>query len=265
MLSDEARSALFQLGVRRVVANGDVLIREQDDSAHVILLCQAVVKVTASLENGRAALLGIMVSGDVVGEMAALSNSPRCATVTACGHAIVRMIPRNEFLDYLKKFPDAHFALTLSERKAHGVGRPPLRLRVAMHYGTLTQGRFGPVGQAPIVVSRLLDARIARRALAESTERDLVLIVSANLYHDVVETGFYGLDATRFSPVRVTVKGATYCGYLDTPKPASDQNKVAERHQEQQYGPHRVTVLAHSAPAIPFCNAGPHDGRRAAG
>ena len=94
MLSDEARSALFQLGVRRVVANGDVLIREQDDSAHVILLCQAVVKVTASLENGRAALLGIMVSGDVVGEMAALSNSPRCATVTACGHAIVRMIPR---------------------------------------------------------------------------------------------------------------------------------------------------------------------------
>lgn len=112
MLSDEARSALFQLGVRRVVAHGDVLIREQDGSAHVILLCQAVVKVTASLENGRAALLGIMVSGDVVGEMAALSDSPRCATVTAFGHAIVRIIPRNEFLDYLKKFPDAHFALT---------------------------------------------------------------------------------------------------------------------------------------------------------
>jgi len=74
MLSDEARSALFQLGVRRVVANGDVLIREQDASAHVILLCQAVVKVTASLENGRAALLGIMVSGDVVGRW------PRSAT-----------------------------------------------------------------------------------------------------------------------------------------------------------------------------------------
>jgi hypothetical protein len=153
----------------------------------------------------------------------------------------------------------------LSERKAYRVRRPPLRLRVAMHYGTLTQGRFGPVGQAPIVVSRLLDARIARKALAESTERDLVLIVSANLYHDVVETGFYGLDATRFSPVRVTVKGATYCGYLDAEKPASDQNKVTEGRQEPQYGPHRVTVLAHSAAAIPFCDAGPLDGRQAAG
>ena len=107
-----------------------------------------------------------------------------------------------------------------------------------MHYGTLTQGRFGPVGQAPIVVSRLLDARVARAALARSSQRDLVLIVSAGLYHDVVETGFYGLDAGRFSPVRVTVKGATYCGYLDTPRPAPDQ--------------HRVTVLAHPAAASPF-------------
>jgi hypothetical protein len=41
--------------------------------------------------------------------------------------------------------------------------------------------------------------RIARSALAQSTQRDLVLIVSASLYHDIVETGFYGLDATRFS------------------------------------------------------------------
>ena len=138
----------------------------------------------------------------------------------------------------------------LAERKAHGVRRPPLRLRLAMHYGTLTQGRFGPVGQAPIVVSRLLDARVARAALARSSQRDLVLIVSAGLYHDVVETGFYGLDAARFSPVRVTVKGATYCGYLDTPKPASDQDISAR--QEQPYDPHRVTVLAHSAAASPF-------------
>jgi class 3 adenylate cyclase len=116
----------------------------------------------------------------------------------------------------------------LGERKAQRVRRPPLRLRVAMHYGTLTQGSFGPVGQAPIVASRLLDARIARRALAGSTERDTLLIVSASLYHDVIETGFYGLDATRFSPVRVTVKGATYCGYLDAKQPSAENKKVNE-------------------------------------
>jgi CRP/FNR family transcriptional regulator, cyclic AMP receptor protein len=112
MLSEDSRSVLLRLGIRRVFSNGDILIREQDKSSDVILLCQAVVKVTGSLENGRAALLGIKVSGDVVGEMAALSGSPRCATVTACGRAIVRVIPKREFLDYLKEYPDAHFALT---------------------------------------------------------------------------------------------------------------------------------------------------------
>jgi hypothetical protein len=116
----------------------------------------------------------------------------------------------------------------LGERKAQRARRPPLRLRVAMHYGTLTQGCLGPVGQAPIVVSRLLDGRIVRRMLAESAERDLILIVSASLYHDVIKTGFYGLDASRFSPVRVTVKGTTYCGYLDAKQPLPEQAKVQE-------------------------------------
>jgi hypothetical protein len=133
----------------------------------------------------------------------------------------------------------------LSERTAHGVRRPPLRLRLAMHYGTLTQGRFGPVGQAPIVVSRLLDARVARKALAASTGRDLVLIVSAGLYPDVVETGFYGLDATRFTPVRVTVKGATYCGYLDADQP--DRPRIADARPAPAFGPNRVAMLRRPA------------------
>jgi hypothetical protein len=145
----------------------------------------------------------------------------------------------------------------LSERKAHGARRPPLRLRLAMHYGTLTQGRFGPVGQAPIVVSRLLDAGVVRRALAESTERDLVLIVSAGLYHDVIETGFYGLDATRFSPVRVTVKGVTYYGYLDANQPALDQAQIAAIRPELQLGQHRVTVLAHPGASYPILRRRP--------
>lgn len=145
----------------------------------------------------------------------------------------------------------------LSERKASGVRQPPLRLRLAMHYGTLTQGRFGPVGQAPIVVSRLLDAGVARRALAESTERDLVLIVSASLYHDVIETGFYGLDATRFSPVRVTVKGVTYPGYLDATQPALDPARSTALRPEPQLGQHRVTVLAHSGASYPILRRRP--------
>lgn len=112
MLSPDCRSALLELGVRHRYANGGILIREQEESSHVILLCQAIVKITASLENGRTALLNILVSGDVVGEMAALSGNPRCATVTACGSASVRILSKDEFCRYLHDYPDAHFALT---------------------------------------------------------------------------------------------------------------------------------------------------------
>jgi CRP/FNR family transcriptional regulator, cyclic AMP receptor protein len=111
-LAPASRAALLTLGAHRQYDSGDIVLREMDQSTHVVLLCDAVVKITSSLENGRIALLGMKVGGDVVGEMAALSGAPRCATVTACGTASVRVISRNEFVAYLRDFPDAHLALT---------------------------------------------------------------------------------------------------------------------------------------------------------
>ncbi|WP_433332340.1 Crp/Fnr family transcriptional regulator [Spirillospora sp. CA-294931] len=112
MLSPDSRAALLGLGVARTVGDGEILIRELDGSTHVILLSRAIVKITASLENGRTALLGIKLSGDVVGEMAALSGDPRCATVTVCGSGQIRVISKEEFRRYLERHTDAHLALT---------------------------------------------------------------------------------------------------------------------------------------------------------
>lgn len=112
MLAPDSRAALLTLGTRRSYENGRVLLRELEQSSHVVLLCDAVVKITGCLENGRTAFLGIKVSGDVVGEMAALSGGPRCATVTICGEGTVRVIKKDDFLAYLRTFTDAHLALT---------------------------------------------------------------------------------------------------------------------------------------------------------
>jgi CRP/FNR family transcriptional regulator, cyclic AMP receptor protein len=111
MLSPSSRSALLKMGVAHSYEHGHKIIRELDESSHVVLLCRAIVKITACLANGRMAFLGIRVGGDVVGEMAALSGEPRCATVTACGDATVRLIQPDEFRRYLGAFPDAHLAL----------------------------------------------------------------------------------------------------------------------------------------------------------
>ena len=89
-----------------------------------------------------------------------------------------------------------------------------LRLRVALHHGTLTPGPFGPAGDAPIVVSRLLNAKPLRRVLADQQHRDVALIVSQTLYQDVVRTGFCSLDPQDFQAVRVNAKGVLYHGFV---------------------------------------------------
>jgi hypothetical protein len=112
----------------------------------------------------------------------------------------------------------------LGECNSRMIGTDPrLRLRLALHHGTLTPGPFGPAGDAPIVVSRLLDAKPLRRLLAEQQERDLALIVSQSLYQDVVRTGFCSLDPDEFHAVRVKAKGMQYNGFVRR----SDQGPVA--------------------------------------
>jgi hypothetical protein len=89
-----------------------------------------------------------------------------------------------------------------------------LRIRVAMHHGTLAPGQFGAVGQGPIVVSRLLDSDELRMHLAQRAELDLVLIVSECLFHDVIETRFHYLEPAEFTRVEVRIKGKCYVAYI---------------------------------------------------
>ncbi|MEU4803110.1 Crp/Fnr family transcriptional regulator [Actinosynnema sp. NPDC023587] len=112
LLPPGSQAALLELGVPQAFRRGEVMLREAEESDHVVLLVRAVVKATVTLENGRVALLSIKVGGDVVGEMAALSGEPRSATVTVCGDAHVRVISSVAFREYLNRFPEANLALT---------------------------------------------------------------------------------------------------------------------------------------------------------
>lgn len=89
-----------------------------------------------------------------------------------------------------------------------------LRVRVAIHHGAVSPGRFGPIGMAPIVISRLLDAPMLRQQLRQRNDLDLVLIVSATVYDEVIQSRFHGLDPDAFARVGLKVKGKTYVGYL---------------------------------------------------
>jgi len=116
------------------------------------------------------------------------------------------------------EFPPA-LAAELRELNRSQAGRPRLRVRLAMHYGTLTAGPFGPAGQAPIVVQRLLDAGPLRALLRDDPDRDLAYAVSDTLFEDVVQTGFTPMSPGDFQPIRVTAKNATYRGHIHVGDP----------------------------------------------
>jgi class 3 adenylate cyclase len=89
-----------------------------------------------------------------------------------------------------------------------------LRVRVAIHHGTVYPGRFGPVGGGPITVSRLVDAPVLRKMLKQRPDLDIALIVSAAVYDEVVQTRFHELDPKMFHRTNITIKRIRYVGYL---------------------------------------------------
>jgi hypothetical protein len=107
-----------------------------------------------------------------------------------------------------------HLETVLADLNTARIGRRRLRLRLAMHHGTLAPGPFGPIGDAPVVVSRLLDAAPVRRHLAGLQDGDLALVVSDEIFKNVVSTGFCAFGPADFEAIRVTTKGDCYRGYI---------------------------------------------------
>ncbi|MFD9736908.1 Crp/Fnr family transcriptional regulator [Umezawaea sp. NPDC059074] len=114
-LRDAPRQELLNIGtVVRYPADKEVIEQDASDT-HVLLLLDGVVKVQASDETGNTALLAIRVAGDLVGEMSALDQKPRSATVVTCGDVVAKMISSAELTAFLHRRNDAFvelFAMT---------------------------------------------------------------------------------------------------------------------------------------------------------
>lgn len=106
-LDEPTRCQLLRLGVNRLVRANEPILHEGRQESHVVVLDDALVKVTVAMTDGRQALLAIRVSGDIVGEISALNGTPRSATVTTCREATIRIIHSNEFRAFLRRCPDA--------------------------------------------------------------------------------------------------------------------------------------------------------------
>jgi len=110
-LTAPARDDLQTIAPRRRAEPGDVLIHQGALEHHVVLLHSGISKVTVLTSDGAEALLAIRIGGDLVGEMSALNDRPRSATVAACTRSVYSVIHRQHLRTFLQRHPGAALAL----------------------------------------------------------------------------------------------------------------------------------------------------------
>ena len=139
MLEPVDRAALMAGGRKRDFSPGEFLISEGDKRRVVLLLLAGWVKAVGNSVDGREILLSFRSSGDVVGELAALDNDQRSASVIAVTKVTAIPITQAHFLSVMSASPAAALALSRSiaakmrliTHHRIEVGGAPARQRVA--------------------------------------------------------------------------------------------------------------------------------------
>ncbi|MEU4565496.1 Crp/Fnr family transcriptional regulator [Micromonospora sp. NPDC023956] len=195
-LDTAARSRLLSISVRRSVDASQVVLHEGAVESHIVLLDDALAKVTVAMTDGRHALLAIRVPGDIVGEISALNGTPRTATVTACRPSMIRIIHRNEFRAFLRSNPEAAMEvagivadrLRWANRRRIDFASYTVKVRLARVLWEIATayGRRDPSGV--VVDIRLTQAELA--TLCGAAEISLQKALRALRSAGILETGY---------------------------------------------------------------------------
>ncbi|MFB4306115.1 Crp/Fnr family transcriptional regulator [Actinomadura sp. GTD37] len=89
--------SLVTAGSERRFRVGDVLLRQGDPPAHVLLLLAGRVKALLTLPDGEVLLLAVRGPGELLGEIAVLGGDGRSATVIALDPCVTRVLPADRF------------------------------------------------------------------------------------------------------------------------------------------------------------------------
>lgn len=91
----------------RVVANGEVLMRQGDAADGLYLVGSGRLQVKIEREDGSEEVINEIGRGDLVGEMALLTDSPRSATITALRDSHVLFLSSDAFGRVVQAHPQA--------------------------------------------------------------------------------------------------------------------------------------------------------------
>lgn len=113
--SRAARTALLEICRPAEYPAGTRLLRQGERDNHAIILLNGTAKVYLIDRNGFEVLLAVRRGGDVIGELAALSNRPRTASVVAVNDIRAGILTATGFKDFLAAHADAAQEMILIE------------------------------------------------------------------------------------------------------------------------------------------------------
>jgi CRP/FNR family transcriptional regulator, cyclic AMP receptor protein len=87
---------------------GAVLFIERQTTRGVYILCEGQVKLSISSREGKTMILRIAKAGEVLGLVSALAGTPHEVTAETLRPAQVAFIPRDAFLRFIAKHPEAY-------------------------------------------------------------------------------------------------------------------------------------------------------------
>ncbi|WP_267243670.1 Crp/Fnr family transcriptional regulator [Streptomyces sp. PR69] len=106
-LTPQDRRALLAEGAPRSYRPGEVMIRERDTTTYVLALLSGWAVVSVETERAARLILAVRGAGEVVGDLAAVDQGPRSATVTALSRVDAVSVSGGRFRGFLAARPHA--------------------------------------------------------------------------------------------------------------------------------------------------------------
>ncbi|MGC0419431.1 Crp/Fnr family transcriptional regulator [Embleya sp. AB8] len=103
IVPESAWQELIARGRRRPYRRGTQLLRQGESATSVIALTEGIVKVVQSAENGDTLTLMLRGPGEVLGEMGALLDRRRSATIQAVSACVGYVLPAHAFRGYVDR------------------------------------------------------------------------------------------------------------------------------------------------------------------
>jgi CRP/FNR family transcriptional regulator, cyclic AMP receptor protein len=164
-LDDHQIALLAPMAHEKTYEKGEAILFEDDDSHQgFFLIYEGEVKVVLTSLDGKETILASLKEGDFFGEMALLDGEPRSATVRAVEHSRLLSIRRDDFLQFLRRYPDVALVLLAEMSK---------RLRKSNRQVS-SLALMGVHGRVADALLKLMDERGIRQKTREG--KSIVLI-----------------------------------------------------------------------------------------